>query len=48
MLVKQRLYCVKNFTDRVISRNGNFNWPSRSRDSTPLEFSLGLPYDDDD
>ena len=30
----------ENFPRRVIPRNGNYNWPPRSWDSTPLDFFL--------
>ena len=30
----------KQFPGRVISRNGDYNWPSRSCDLTPLDFFL--------
>ena len=30
------------FPGRVIYRNGDYNWPPRSCDLTPLDFSLGL------
>ena len=30
----------EKFPGRVISRNGDYNWPPRSCDSTPLDFFL--------
>ena len=30
----------KKFPGRVISRNGDYNWPPRSCDLTPLDFFL--------
>ena len=30
----------EKFSDRVISRNGDYNWPPRSCDLTPQEFFL--------
>ena len=30
------------FDDRIISRNGNVNWPSRSPDLTSPDFSCGV------
>ena len=30
----------ENFPDRVISRNGNYNWPPRSCELTSLDFFL--------
>ena len=29
---------LKNFPGQVISRNGDYNWPSRSYDLTPPDF----------
>ena len=31
----------EKFSGRVISRNGDYNWPPRSRDFTPLDFFFG-------
>ena len=30
----------RNFQGRVVSRKGDFNWPPRSCDLTPLDFSF--------
>ncbi|GFV15555.1 putative transposable element [Trichonephila clavipes] len=35
------------FGDRLISRFGPVNWPPRSCDSPPLDFSVGLCKEDD-
>ena len=32
----------KKSLGRVISRNGDYNWPPKSCDSTPLDFFFGL------